>query len=162
MNSAAVSRPALAVALGAVTASLMLGTASPAEAATLKQTALNIANAQKGDPYQYGAAGPDRFDCSGLTFYSYKKAGKTISRTAQAQYNNSRHISWRSRQKGDLVAIGRDSKHVTHIGMYAGYWQGRSWMVNANSGPYRGFQVAVAPINEYLGQGRHAYYAEVK
>lgn len=161
MNSASVSRPALIAALGAVTASLMLGTASPAEAATLKQTALSVAAAQKGDPYQYGAAGPDRFDCSGLTYYSYKKAGKTLSRTAQAQYNNSRHISGGSVAKGDLVFIGRPD-NIYHVGIYAGFWSGKSWIWNANTGAYRGRKVVLAPLREYTTGGAKAYFGQVK
>ena len=31
--------------------------------------------AQVGDPYQHAAAGPDAFDCSGLTMYAYAAAG---------------------------------------------------------------------------------------
>ncbi|MEU6355845.1 carboxymuconolactone decarboxylase family protein, partial [Streptomyces sp. NPDC047072] len=35
--------------------------------------ALNaMAVAKKGSPYRYGAVGPKRFDCSGLTQYSFK------------------------------------------------------------------------------------------
>jgi cell wall-associated NlpC family hydrolase len=165
MNSVSVSRPALIAALGAVTATLMLGTASPAEAATLKQAALSVAAAQKGDPYQYGAAGPDRFDCSGLTYYSYRKAGKTLSRTAQAQYNNSRHISGRNVAKGDLVFIGPSGpsgKDIYHVGLYAGFWSGKSWIWNANVGDYRGHQVVLAPLREYTVHGAKAYFGEVR
>lgn len=162
MNSAAVSRSALAAALGAVTVSLMLGTATPAEAATLKQAALKVAAAQKGDPYQYGATGPDRFDCSGLTYYSYKKAGKKISRTAQAQYNNSRHVSGHGVSKGDLVFIGQSTRSIYHVGIYAGFWSGKSWIWNANTGAYRGRKVVLAPLREYTTRGSKAYFGEVK
>ena len=30
---------------------------------------------QRGKPYQYGAAGPDSYDCSGLTQYAWHAAG---------------------------------------------------------------------------------------
>ena len=36
---------------------------------------LDITRHQEGDPYRYGAAGPNRFDCSGLVYYSYRRAG---------------------------------------------------------------------------------------
>lgn len=39
--------------------------------------AVNIALAQIGKPYVYGAAGPNSFDCSGLIDYAYKQAGYT-------------------------------------------------------------------------------------
>ncbi|NED79613.1 NlpC/P60 family protein, partial [Streptomyces sp. SID11233] len=60
-----------------------------------------------------------RFDCSGLTLYSFKKAGKSLPRTAQAQYNRTRHVSARKRTKGDLVFF-RSGGGVYHVGIYAG------------------------------------------
>ncbi|MFI0967113.1 C40 family peptidase [Streptomyces sp. NPDC021080] len=162
MTSAVASRPALAVALSAVTASVLLGAASPAEAATSKQTAaLNAAKTRIGKPYVYGATGPDRFDCSGLTQWSYKQAGKDIPRTAQQQYNSTRHVSAGARRPGDLVFIGTPGR-ITHAGIYAGFWSGRSWMVNANTGAYRGRKVVVAPISEYTAGSPKAYYGQVR
>ena len=46
-------------------------------------TARDIAMRQRGDAYAYGAAGPDRFDCSGLVRYSYSRAG--LSRAAHVE-----------------------------------------------------------------------------
>ncbi|HET9860559.1 MAG TPA: NlpC/P60 family protein, partial [Nocardioidaceae bacterium] len=50
-----------------------------ADAASRRQQKINvgmdIVRHQKGDRYAYGAAGPNRFDCSGLIYYSYRKAG---------------------------------------------------------------------------------------
>lgn len=63
------------------------GFAPEAEAATHATKALKIAASKKGAPYRWGATGPSRFDCSGLTLYSFKKAGKKLPRTAQQQYN---------------------------------------------------------------------------
>ncbi|MFG2334476.1 C40 family peptidase [Streptomyces sp. NPDC048604] len=87
-------------------------------------TALGVAASKKGAPYKYGAAGPHRFDCSGLTLYSYKRAGKTLPRTAQQQYNRTRHISASSRTRGDLVFFHSGGR-VYHVGIYAG--NGRIW-----------------------------------
>ena len=38
---------------------------------------LRVASNQHGDPYQYGAAGPGRFDCSGLVMFVFRKARRT-------------------------------------------------------------------------------------
>ncbi|MFF9914077.1 C40 family peptidase [Streptomyces sp. NPDC013457] len=101
------------------------GAAPEAQAATSHAgKALNVAASKKGSPYKYGAAGPTRFDCSGLTLYSYKKAGKSLPRTAQQQYNKTRHIKASSRQKGDLVFF-HSSGRVYHVGIYAG--SGKIW-----------------------------------
>ncbi|MEW2033677.1 C40 family peptidase [Streptomyces roseifaciens] len=108
------------VTVATVTASMLLpGMSAEASAATPGATALKVAASKQGSPYQYGAAGPNRFDCSGLTLYSFKKAGKTLPRTAAAQYNKTRHISAGSRQAGDLVFFHSGS-NVYHVGIYAG------------------------------------------
>ena len=65
---------------------------------------LDIARHQTGDPYQYGAAGPNRFDCSGLVYYSYRRAGfRHIPRTSSAQAHHMRRISRRHLRRGDFV-----------------------------------------------------------
>jgi cell wall-associated NlpC family hydrolase len=114
---------------------VMLTVAPSASAATpIRTKALSTATAQKGDPYKGGAAGPNAFDCSGLTYYSYKKNGKTLPRTAQGQYNKSSKISWSKRAKGDLVFFGTSSGNIKHVGIYVG----GDKILNANSGSYRG------------------------
>ena len=52
-----------------------------------------VAATRKGAPYVYGAVGPTRFDCSGLTKWAYGRVGKTLKRTAQQQYVASAHVS---------------------------------------------------------------------
>jgi cell wall-associated NlpC family hydrolase len=103
---------------------LLPGGAQPADAATTAVKALHVAASKKGSPYQWGATGPYRFDCSGLTLYSFKRAGKKLPRTAAAQYNSTRHISGRTRRAGDLVFF-HTGRSVYHVGIYAG--RGRIW-----------------------------------
>lgn len=107
-------------ALAGFTATLAAPQPSHAATQTLGQKALVVAAKQKGDPYRYGAVGPNKFDCSGLTLYSFKKVGKKIPRTAQAQYNKAKHISKSSRRAGDLVFFG-GTRSVYHVGIYAGH-----------------------------------------
>lgn len=96
------------------------GTATSATA----QKILDAAAAQAGDPYSYGASGPDSFDCSGLTQYAHKAAGISIPRTSSDQYAASKHISKADKKPGDLIAI-YDSSGVYHVGIYAG--NGQMW-----------------------------------
>ncbi|WP_328908839.1 C40 family peptidase [Streptomyces sp. NBC_00234] len=112
----------LTLALG--TTMMAPGIVNDAEAATHSTKALKIAASKKGSPYKYGAAGPRRFDCSGLTLYSFKRVGKKLPRTAQQQYNKTRHISSSKRQRGDLVFF-HYGRSVYHVGIYAGH--GRIW-----------------------------------
>jgi cell wall-associated NlpC family hydrolase len=116
---------ASALTLAAVGGSLVLpGVVTDAAAITPPTKALQIAASKKGSPYKYGAAGPKKFDCSGLTQYSFKKAGKSLPRTAAAQYNKTKHISAKSRKSGDLVFFHSGS-NVYHVGIYAG--KGKLW-----------------------------------
>lgn len=111
---------ASALTLAVVGGSMLVpGATSEAEAATRATKALQIAASKRGAPYKYGAAGPYRFDCSGLTLYSYKRVGKNLPRTAQAQYNRTRHIGRSQRQRGDLVFF-HHGRSVYHVGIYAG------------------------------------------
>ena len=48
--------------------------------------AVNIARAQLGDPYVYGAAGPRAFDCAGLTSYAFRNAGRKMPRSTDQQW----------------------------------------------------------------------------
>ncbi|MGW1764264.1 C40 family peptidase [Streptomyces sp. NPDC002073] len=112
----------LAVVGGSV---LVPGGAPEAQAApSTAVKALQTAASKKGSPYKWGATGPTRFDCSGLTLYSYKRAGKTLPRTAAQQYNRTTHISAGSRQQGDLVFF-HSRGNIYHVGIYAG--GGRIW-----------------------------------
>ncbi|MGW7819612.1 C40 family peptidase [Streptomyces puniciscabiei] len=112
---------ASALTLAAVGGSIAVpGLTTDASAATLATKALQVAASKKGSPYQYGATGPRRFDCSGLTLYSFKKAGKTLPRTAAQQYNRTNHISAGQRRAGDLVFFHSGS-YVYHVGIYAGH-----------------------------------------
>ncbi|OKI01975.1 glycoside hydrolase [Streptomyces sp. CB02923] len=114
-----------AIALATVGGTLVVpGAAGDAEAASTSASALRVAASKKGAPYKYGASGPYRFDCSGLTLYSFKRAGKRLPRTAAAQYNRTRHLSASSRRLGDLVFF-HSRRGIYHVGIYAG--KGKIW-----------------------------------
>lgn len=140
---------------GALCAVLVSPAVEAQAAPSLAQRALSVAAAQKGDPYKWGATGPDRFDCSGLTYYSYRKSGKTLPRTAQAQYNKSRHVAPSERRPGDLVFIGRSSGSIYHVGIYAGWKDGAGWFWDA---PKPGRTVGKHRIRDYTGGAPRAYY----
>ncbi|GAB94487.1 cell wall-associated NlpC family hydrolase [Kineosphaera limosa] len=87
------------------------------------RSVLRIAASKKGTPYRYGAAGPNRFDCSGFTSWTFKRVGKSLPRTANQQYRASKKISRGQARPGDLVFYGGRNKH--HVGIYAG--NGKMW-----------------------------------
>jgi len=80
-------------------------------------TALDVARAQIGKPYQWAAAGPNSFDCSGLTMYAWGKAGVQLPHSAAAQYDMLPKVSRKSLAAGDLVFFGSP---IHHVGIYEG------------------------------------------
>lgn len=68
------------------------------------QIVMNEALKYEGFPYVFGGDNPNTsFDCSGLTQWSYRKAGINLPRTAQQQYNVTEHIPLSEAKPGDLV-----------------------------------------------------------
>src|SRR3954447_1200675 len=70
---------------------------------SFRAKAVQIAAYQKGDPYRYGAAGPNAFDCSGLTMYVYHQVGKSLPHNARYQYSRTWHIIKSNKRPGDLI-----------------------------------------------------------
>jgi cell wall-associated NlpC family hydrolase len=78
------------------------------------------ASVYRGTPYQYGAAGPNRFDCSGFTRFIFAKFGISLPHSSSGQYSVVRHVANKNKQVGDLVFFHTSSGHVYHVGIYAG------------------------------------------
>ena len=79
--------------------------------------AVRTAAAQIGKPYQWGAAGPYTFDCSGLTMYSWAHAGVSMGHYTGAQWAAFPHVPLSELAPGDLVFFGGD---IHHVGIYEG------------------------------------------
>lgn len=159
--------------MGALAAILLLGlmtggllTANPADASvnqiavggpgtgggggpatnSLELKALNKAMTKRGDPYVWGATGPNAFDCSGLIVWAYRAAGlKNFPRyTAAGLWNR----GWKPKhlRKGDLLFFysGPD-----HVGIYIGHGK----MLDA---PHTGANVRIDDVywNVYDGAKR--------
>ena len=82
--------------------------------------AVKEAYAQLGKPYQWAAAGPDRFDCSGLTMWVWGKAGVSLPHQSRAQYAGGRKVAKSDLQPGDLTFYGSP---IHHVGIYVGNGQ---------------------------------------
>jgi peptidoglycan DL-endopeptidase CwlO len=65
--------------------------------------AVRAALSRLGKPYVWGAAGPDRFDCSGLTQWSYARAGIHLDRTTYQQISDGSPVPRSQVRPGDLV-----------------------------------------------------------
>jgi cell wall-associated NlpC family hydrolase len=103
--------------------------------------AVRVALAQVGTPYVWGGETTSGFDCSGLVQYSYARAGLTLPRTAQQQYDATTQLpSATDLAPGDLVFFGDGPSGVEHVGIALG--DGR--MVDA---PHTGTDVRIEAID---------------
>jgi peptidoglycan DL-endopeptidase CwlO len=96
--------------------------------------AVRAALSRLGRPYVWGATGPDRFDCSGLTQWSYGRAGIHLDRTTYQQINDGIPVPRSQVRPGDLVFP--DAGHVQMA-------IGNNLVVEA---PHTGASVHISPL----------------
>jgi cell wall-associated NlpC family hydrolase len=123
---------------------------SPASAMSRSQRVnigWDVVRHQQGDPYRYGAAGPGAFDCSGLVYYSFKRAGfKHIPRSSSAQAAHMRRIKRGSMRRGDFVFFydgAARARNVYHVGIFSGWHHGHRTIIHS---PRPGERVHRQPI----------------
>jgi murein DD-endopeptidase len=92
-----------------------------------------------GTPYEFGGADASGFDCSGLAFYAYERAGIVIPRTAAEQQRAAQPVPRTQLLPGDLVFFRLGAHGIDHVGVYLG--SGR--FVHA---PHRGVAVSSADL----------------
>jgi cell wall-associated NlpC family hydrolase len=109
--------------------------------------ALTAAKAQIGKQYQWGGAGPDVFDCSGLTAWAWNAVQSTLPHNAAAQDDLVADIPVSAAEPGDLLFYGNPD--VYHVAVYAG----GGMMVEA---AHTGVPVRLTPIRtqDLLNAGR--------
>ncbi|MRH92579.1 hydrolase [Nocardia sp. SYP-A9097] len=101
-----------------------------------RQRVVDAAMSRLGDPYVYGAAGPNAFDCSGLVQWSYAQAGISLPRTSYEQLSTGAPISEDQLEPGDVVSF--------YGGSHSGIYVGDGNVVHASTS---GQPVKVAPIS---------------
>ncbi|MGI8523919.1 MAG: C40 family peptidase [Nocardioides sp.] len=113
--------------------------------------AISFARAQIGEPYQWGAAGPDAWDCSGLTMGAWRAGGKYLPHYSAAQYDQSTPISAGALRPGDLVFWGSSSSpsSIYHEAIYSG----NGMIVQA---PRTGENVAEASMYSWIAPNFYA------
>jgi peptidoglycan DL-endopeptidase CwlO len=113
---------------------------------TVGGQALQAAISREGDPYVWGAAGPNAFDCSGLVVWAYAQEGIALPHFTGDLWNSGVHVTRADLEPGDLVFFFAD---ISHVGIYIG----NGMMIDA---PDFGQTVQVQPISldPYVGAVR--------
>jgi len=116
-----------------------------------------------GHPYVWGAENAGKYDCSGLTYYSFGSMGIEIPRVANKQFHSGTPIARSNLEKGDLVFFATSRRRpgvATHVGIYLGNGE----FEHASSAKKR---VIVSSLNKpyyakhYIGARRyHAFNRE--
>ena len=109
-------------------------------------TVVQFAMAQQGEPYVFGGAGPNSWDCSGLTMMAWQQVGVSLPHSSRQQYNSIKHVSRDNMQPGDIVFFYSDLHH-------SAIYIGNNQVVHA---PTEGQPVQVENVNNmpFSGAGR--------
>ncbi|HET6165881.1 MAG TPA: C40 family peptidase [Marmoricola sp.] len=95
----------------------------PAGTSAGAKAAIDFARKQLGEPYVWGAAGPDSWDCSGLTMMAWRQGGISLPHYSAAQYQQTKHITAAQLKAGDLVFWGTSPNTIHHVALYIGNGQ---------------------------------------
>ncbi|MBV6728635.1 C40 family peptidase [Nocardioides daeguensis] len=83
--------------------------------------AIAFARGQLGEPYRWGAAGPNAWDCSGLVARAWAAGGTSLPHYSVAQYEQSTPITRDQLRPGDLVFWSDGGPGaIFHVALYVG------------------------------------------
>ncbi|GAA0719113.1 C40 family peptidase [Dactylosporangium roseum] len=108
--------------------------------------AVRFAFDQIGDPYVFGKAGPNAYDCSGLTMAAWNAAGVSLPHSAAQQWSKVAHISRGDLQPGDLVFYN----NLGHVAIY----EGNGKVIHAPTSGRTVTEASVDMGNKIYGYGR--------
>ena len=92
------------------------------------------------------AAGPNAFDCSGLTMMAWAQAGVALPHSSSAQFGSGPHVAESDLRPGDLVFY---YSPISHVGMYIG-----NGMIVHAANPGTGVTVSSLHSMPYVGAVR--------
>jgi cell wall-associated NlpC family hydrolase len=139
---AAAARAAAAAPAGGSSSGSSGSYAGSAASSSQGDIAADFALSQIGKPYQWGAAGPSTYDCSGLAMVAWQHAGVSLLHYTGDQWVEGTHVPLNDMQRGDLVFYATNNSNpatIHHVGIYIGNGQ----MVDA---PYTGVDVRIDSI----------------
>jgi peptidoglycan DL-endopeptidase CwlO len=114
---------------------------TPPPDASAAGIAIAAAKSVLGASYVWGSAGPDTFDCSGLTSWAYAQAGVYLPHSSASQAASYPEVAYSSAQPGDLIFF---YSPVSHVALYLG----GGMMIHARH-PGPGGQVQIGSVAGY-------------
>ena len=130
----------IAPAVSNAAATALIAALKSSPATSRAAIAVKFALEQVGKPYVFATAGPNTYDCSGLTMASWAAAGVSLPHSSEEQYNMGRAVPLSQIQPGDLLFYyGPPPGHVT-------IYVGDGVMVSA---PEPGENVKIVNVSDY-------------
>ena len=118
-----------------------VASASVAAPNSAAQAVVDTAMAQQGKAYVWAGAGPNVYDCSGLTQFAFAAAGVSLPHSSRVQSSMGSPVARADLRPGDLLFF---YSPVSHVGIYVG----NGLMVHA---PTAGDVVKVSSVDGMYG-----------
>ena len=109
--------------VGSQTYRLLMGRDIPVSrdsSATAARRLIQTANRYIGVPYVFGGTTPAGFDCSGFMRFVYARAGVSLPRMADEQFDVGQPVASSQLQPGDMVFFSTYEPGPSHVGIYLG------------------------------------------
>ena len=142
-SSVIVPGQTIALPAGASVASASAASAPVAPKPSRVDRVVEFARAQVGKSYQFGSAGPDAYDCSGLVRAAFKQIGIDLPHQSLLQSQRGVAVDWVNDEvrAGDLVFTfsTRNPTQISHVGIAI---SGTEWI----EAPFTGAAVRVTRL----------------
>jgi peptidoglycan DL-endopeptidase CwlO len=116
--------------------------------------AAQAAMTQRGKMYLWGAAGPNNYDCSGLTMWAYAQVDISLPHSSRAQYGYGVSVAQGQWKAGDLLFYGSSAGSIHHVAMYIG--DGKLVQASTTGTPVKVDDAPYGGGRDYLGAKRIA------
>ena len=135
--------PGQTIALPAGASAASAASAPAAPKPSRVDRVVEFARAQVGKPYQFGSAGPDAYDCSGLVRAAFKQIGIDLPHQSLLQSQRGVAVDWVNDEvrAGDLVFTfsTRNPTQISHVGIAI---SGNEWI----EAPFTGAAVRITRL----------------
>jgi len=99
----------------------------------LRTQIISTANNLIGSKYRYGGINPQQgFDCSGFTYYVFKKHKIILPHSSSAQSKKGKKIKLKNAKPGDLVFFKRRGK-INHVGIVISNSRGHLYVIHSTT-----------------------------
>ncbi|HEX6356300.1 NlpC/P60 family protein [Actinophytocola sp.] len=116
--------------------------------------AAQAAMTQRGKMYLWGAAGPNNYDCSGLTMWAYKQVNISLPHSSRSQYGYGVSVAQGQWKAGDLLFYGSSAGSIHHVAIYIG--DGKLVHASTTGTPVKVDDAPYGGGRDYLGAKRIA------